>query len=59
MLRIHIYRSGRDYFIDGLYWGDDEEGVIKYLKAKGVSPENIAKALERVAQEGGYIIEQE
>jgi hypothetical protein len=59
MRPIHILRSGRDYFIDGLYWGDDEEGVRLYLQAKGVSPDDITQALEGVAQAGGYLIKQE
>jgi hypothetical protein len=36
MFSIHVHRSARDYFVDGIYWGDDEEGVIIYLRAKGV-----------------------
>ncbi len=59
MRTIHVLQSGRNYFIDGIYWGDDEEGVMMYLRAKGVSPDDIAQALERVAQAGGYIIQQE
>jgi hypothetical protein len=59
MRPIHILRSGRDDFIDGLYWGDDEEGVRLYLQAKGVSPDDITKALEGVAQAGGYLIQHE
>ena len=34
MRTIHVLRSGRNYFIDGIYWGDDEEGVILYLRPK-------------------------
>ena len=59
MRTIHVLRSGRNYFIDGIYWGDDEEGVIMYLRAKGVSPDDITKALAQVAQTGGYLITQE
>jgi hypothetical protein len=59
MRMIHVLRSGRDYVIDGLYWGDDEEGVRLYLRAQGVSPDEIAKALEGVAQAGGYLIQYE
>jgi len=58
MRTIHVLRSGRNYFIDGIYWGDDEEGVILYLNAKGVSPDEITKALEGVAQAGRYLIQQ-
>ena len=59
MRTIHVLRSGRNYFIDGIFWGDDEEGVILYLKAKGVSSDDITKALAEVAQAGRYLIEQE
>ena len=59
MRTIHVIRSGRNYFIDGIFWGDDEEGVMMYLQAKGISPDDIAKALAGVAQAGGYIIQQE
>ena len=59
MRTIHILRSGRNYFIDGIFWGDDEEGVILYLRSKGVSSDDITKALAAVAQAGRYLIEQE
>jgi hypothetical protein len=59
MRTIHVLRSGRNYFIDGIFWGDDEEGVILYLQAKGVSPDEITKALAGVAQVGRYLIQQE
>ena len=59
MRTIHVLRSGRNYFIDGIFWGDDEEGAILYLKAKSVSPDDITKALAAVAQAGGYLIQQE
>jgi hypothetical protein len=59
MRTIHVFRSGGNYFIDGIYWGDDEEGVIMYLRTKGVTPENITQALERVRREGTYMVQQE
>jgi hypothetical protein len=59
MRTIHVFQAGHNYFIDGIYWGDDEEGVMIYLRAKGISPDDIAKALSGVAQAGGYIIQQE
>ena len=59
MRTIHVLRSGRNYFIDGIYWGDDEEGVILYLRTKGVSPDDITKALGEVAQAGRYLIQHE
>jgi len=49
MRTIHVLRAGPNYFIDGIYWGDDEEGVIMYLRAKGVSSDDIMKALAEVA----------
>ncbi len=58
MRTIHVLQAGRDYFIDGIFWGDDEEGVVMYLRAKGVSPDEIAQALEGVAQAGDYLIQQ-
>jgi hypothetical protein len=45
---IHALRSARHYFVDEIFWGDDEEGVILYLRAQGVSTDDIAK--EGVAQ---------
>ena len=59
MRTIHVLRSGRQYFIDGIYWGDDEEGVMLYLSAKGIAPDAITKALACVAQAGGAIIQEE
>ena len=59
MCTIHVSQAGRDYFIDGIFWGDDAEGVMMYLRAKGISPDDIVKALEGVAQAGGYLIQQE
>jgi len=59
MHTIHVSQAGRDYFIDGIFWGDDAEGVMMYLRAKGISPDDIVKALEGVAQAGGYLIQQE
>jgi hypothetical protein len=56
MRTIHVLRSARNYFIDGIFWGDDEEGVIQYLNAKGVSPDDITKTLAAVAQAGRYLI---
>ncbi len=59
MRTIHVLRSGRNYFIDGIYWGDDEEGVMMYLRSKGVAVENITEVLEAVAREGTYTVQQE
>ena len=59
MRTIHVMRSGRNYFIDGIFWGDDEEGVITYLRDKGITPDEITKTLAGVAQVGRYLIQQE
>ena len=59
MRTIYVSQAGRNYFIDGIYWGDDVEGVLLYLRAQGIAPEDIAKALAGVAQAGGYTIQQE
>ena len=57
MRTIHVLPYGRQYCMDGYCWGDDAEGVMLYLSAKGVSPNEIAKALAGVALTGGYIIQ--
>jgi len=54
MRTIHVYRAACDYLVDGIYGGDDAEGVQFYLQVTGVPPEEITKALEQVAQEGTY-----
>jgi hypothetical protein len=59
MRTIHVFQAGRDYFIDGIFWGDDAEGVMLYLSAQGIAPDEIVKALAGVAQDGGYRIEYE
>jgi hypothetical protein len=59
MHTIHVYRVAREYFVDGIYWGDDEEGVLGYLRTKGVPPDAITQALEQIAQEGTSLIQQE
>ena len=58
MRTIHVYRAAHNYFVDGIYWGDDEEGVKFYLKVTGVPPDEITKALEEIAQEGTSLIQQ-
>jgi hypothetical protein len=58
MRTIHVYRAARTYFVDGIYWGDEEEGVKFYLEVTGVPPDEITKALEQIAQEGTSLIQQ-
>ncbi len=55
MRTIYVCQAGRHYCIDGIYWGIDAEGMLMYLQAKGVSPNEIEKALEGVAQVGGRV----
>ena len=57
MRTIHVYRAAHHYFVDGIYWGDDAEGVRFYLQVTGVPPEEITKALAQVEQEGTYTVE--
>jgi hypothetical protein len=57
MRTTHVYRAARKYFVDGIYWGDDAEGVRFYLQVTGVPPEEITKALAQVEQEGTYTVE--
>ena len=57
MRTIHVSRAARDYFVDGIYWGDDAEGVRFYLRVTGVPPDEITKVLEQVEQEGTSTIQ--
>ena len=59
MRTVHVFQAGHDYFIDGILWGDDEEGVMLYLSAKGIAPDAITQALAGVALVGGAIIQEE
>ena len=52
MRTIHVLRAGRNYFIDGIFWGDDEEGVITSLRDKGITPDEITKALQGWHRQG-------
>jgi len=58
MLTIHIVQSGSNYEIEGANFGD-EEGLAMYLRARGVSRENVTKALEELVEKGEYTIDQE
>ena len=59
MRTIHVSRAARNYFVDGIYWGDDAEGVRFYLRATGVPPDEITKVLEQVEEAGTSLIQQE
>jgi hypothetical protein len=58
MRTIQVLHAGRDDCLEGTFGGNDAEGVMLYLSAKGVSPDEIAKALTGVAQVGGCRIQQ-
>ena len=59
MRTIHVYRAAREYFVDGIYWGDDAEGVRFSLAVTGVPPDQMTQALAQVAQAGTSIIHQQ
>jgi hypothetical protein len=59
MRTIHVSRAAHDYFVDGIYWGDDAEGVRFYLDVTGVPPDQITKALAQIEQEGTSLIQQQ
>jgi hypothetical protein len=59
MHTIHVSRAARDYFVDGICWGDDAEGVRFYLRVTGVPPDEMTKVLEQVEQEGTSSIQKE
>jgi hypothetical protein len=58
MITIHIVQSGSHYSI-GKFHFEDVAGLVMYLKARGVSTENILKILEELALDGEYTIELE
>ncbi len=58
MITIHIVQTRFGYGIDYIKFGD-EEGLVVYLLVKGVTEENIMKALEGLGREGAYTIQQE
>ncbi len=45
MRTIHVFQAGRHYCIAGISWGDDAEGVMMYLRAKSMSPDEIVKGV--------------
>ena len=59
MRTIHVYRAAHTYFVDGIYWGDDAEGVWFYLRVTGVPPDEMTRVLEQVEQEGTSSIQKE
>jgi hypothetical protein len=58
MLTISIVRSGLAYMIDDLHFGD-AAGLFLYLRTKGVTYDNLLKAVEGLVHYGAYTIRQE
>jgi hypothetical protein len=59
MRTIHVYRAAREYCVDGIYWGDDAEGVLRSLRTKGVPPDAITQAVDQIEPQGISLIPQE
>jgi hypothetical protein len=58
MLTIHIIQEDSIDCIDAIHF-HDEAGLTVYLRAWGVTVENITKVLEGLVRDGEYTIEQE
>jgi hypothetical protein len=58
MLTIHVVQARLGYGIDYIKFRD-EEGLVVYLLARGVTDANIMKALKGLDREGAYTIQQE
>jgi len=58
MLKIYIVRSGGQYIIGKFVFGD-VVGLVIYLKARGVTQEDILNAIEVLAHDGACTIEHE
>jgi hypothetical protein len=58
MLTIHVVQARLGYGIDYIKFRD-EEGLVVYLLARGVTDDNILKALKGLGREGAYTIQQE
>ena len=58
MLTIHIVQARLGYGIDYIKFAD-EEGLVRYLLTRGVTDDNIVKALAGLVRHGAYTIQQE
>ena len=58
MMTLHIMQSGLSCVIDTMNFSD-EAALVVYLRARGVTHENILKALEGFVRDGAYTIEHE
>jgi hypothetical protein len=57
MLTIHIVQARLGYGIDYMKFADEEELVL-YLLTRGVTDDNILKALAGLVRHGAYTIQQ-
>ena len=58
MLTIHIVQASLGYGIDYMKFANKEAFVV-YLLTRGVTDDNIVKALEGLVRHGAYTIQQE
>ena len=58
MLTIHIVQASLGYGIDYMHFADKEAFVV-YLLTRGVTDDNILKALAGLVRHGAYTIQQE
>ena len=57
MLILHVVQGRLGYGIDYLKFAD-QEGLVLYLLTRGVTDENIVKALAGLERHGAYTIQQ-
>jgi hypothetical protein len=58
MLTIHIVQARLGYGVNYMKFAD-QEGLVRYLLTRGVTDENIVKALAGLMRHGAYTIQQE
>ncbi len=58
MLTIHVVQARLGYGIGYINFAD-QEGLVRYLLTRGVTDENILKALAGLVRHGAYTIQQE
>jgi len=57
MLTIHIVQASLGYGIDYMHFADKEAFVV-YLLTRGVTDDNIVKALDGLVRHGAYTLQQ-
>ena len=58
MLTLHVVQARLGYGIGYINFAD-KEGLVLYLLTRGITDENIVKALEGLVRHGAYTIQQE